>query len=71
MNRIGIIGGAVLLSAAAIAIAAQAPITGNRAAAAKPFRATAIATFDRPWAADAFAIRAAFSLLAPSSRSAS
>jgi aldose sugar dehydrogenase len=50
MNRIGIIGGALLLSLAAVATAEQAPITGNRAAAAKPFQATVVATFDEPWA---------------------
>lgn len=30
--------------------AAQAPITGERRAAAKPFAATALASFDNPWA---------------------
>ena len=50
MNRIAVICALFCLSPAAAAPAAQAPITGNRPAAAKPFEAVAIATFDSPWA---------------------
>lgn len=38
------------LALAAPAMAAQAPIIGSRPAAAKPFMATEVATFDSPWA---------------------
>lgn len=42
---------AILLTAAAVpAIAAQAPITGERPAAAKPFTVVEVASFENPWA---------------------
>ena len=50
MKRFQYIAAILLLSASVAAPAAQAPITGDRPAAAKPFRATPMATFDEPWA---------------------
>lgn len=40
----------LLTAGSAAASAAQAPITGERPAAAKPFTATQLASFDSPWA---------------------
>lgn len=40
----------LLISGATAARAAQAPITGNRPAAAAPFEASALARFNNPWA---------------------
>ena len=50
MRGIRIIGALVLSSFAVAAPAAQAPITGNRTAEIKPFHASMVARFDRPWA---------------------
>ena len=50
MLRIYALCAVLLISTAAAAPAAQTPITGSRPAAAPPFRASAIASFDNPWA---------------------
>ena len=50
MLHIHVVGALLLMSAAAASSAAQTPITGARPAAAAPFRAIAIASFDNPWA---------------------
>jgi glucose/arabinose dehydrogenase len=50
MKGAGRLGAMIILAAAASAPAAQAPITGSRPAAAMPFEATPVATFDKPWA---------------------
>ena len=50
MDRIALTSALFFLSLTVAAPAAQAPITGSRPAAAKPFEAFAIATFDSPWA---------------------
>ncbi|ATE65569.1 PQQ-dependent sugar dehydrogenase [Rhizorhabdus dicambivorans] len=41
---------ALLVALPAVAPAAQAPITGERPSAAKPFKAAEVASFDSPWA---------------------
>lgn len=46
----GALTGLAFFAMAAAAPAAQPPITGERAAAAKPFQATAVAQFEKPWA---------------------
>ncbi|KKC27857.1 PQQ-dependent sugar dehydrogenase [Sphingomonas sp. SRS2] len=50
MHRINALCAFLALSGAAVAPAAQAPITGSRPAAPQPFEISALAAFDSPWA---------------------
>lgn len=50
MRSIILLCGLASFALATVAPAGQAPITGKRPFAGKPFRTSAVATFDRPWA---------------------
>jgi glucose/arabinose dehydrogenase len=50
MHRIDAFCAILLMSSAVAAPAAQAPVTGTRPGAAAPFKTSAIASFDNPWA---------------------